>query len=557
MKRTKKALASLAIAGMALTMVPFNAFAEGTFPTRLAGWTAVQTATAIADQTGWTGTAILASSASYGMVDALTAGPLANFIKAPILLQGAENTLNVDTKAELIKLNITKVYVTSGTAVISQGVIDELKGMNITVESLGGFDRFATSANIAQKMVALGATVSKAAVVYGWLNPDALSIASIASAQTEPILLTDKDAIPASVKAFLTTNTSVVTTDVIGGTAVIDEVVKAQLPSATRVAGITAYDTNVAVLKAFDAVLKYDHVFIANGETAIDALTGAPLAAKYNAGIVLTNGTANEGMTYVMSKLSSTSVVTAFGGTAVVPDSVLAGVVYVAPAGGGGSSSGGGGGYTNPVVTPTEAFIDQVMDVYASLDPSEKGSLQTARDNLNDLLTTDAVWDSAEFTALNNSKVEAKGVTKEDLIKLNTDLSAVHYSADEATLKANLNTFKVENSDTFEKLFGNDFTMDQFYGFLTATQAEIPSAIVKGDLTASLKSQIIEATKVAMHSVVDPTENNEYHIFATKLSDLDWSIDKLVDAQSKLGSVIDPDNLAETAIARAAIASLF
>jgi len=76
MKKTKKALASLAIASMALTMIPFNAFATGTVPTRIAGTTAAQTAIAIADQTGWTGAAILASSASYGMVDALTSGPL-------------------------------------------------------------------------------------------------------------------------------------------------------------------------------------------------------------------------------------------------------------------------------------------------------------------------------------------------------------------------------------------------------------------------------------------------------------------------------------------------
>lgn len=59
MKKTKKALASLAIAGMVLTMIPFNTLAEGTVPTRLGGNTAEQTAALIADQTGWTGTAIL------------------------------------------------------------------------------------------------------------------------------------------------------------------------------------------------------------------------------------------------------------------------------------------------------------------------------------------------------------------------------------------------------------------------------------------------------------------------------------------------------------------
>src|SRR5665647_3792087 len=119
MRKTKKALASLAIAGMALTMVPFNAFAIGTVPTRLAGTTAEQTAVKIADQTGWTGTAILASSASYGMVDALTSGPLATFLKAPILLQEPGAVLNSDTKAELIKLALSLIHISEPTAVIN------------------------------------------------------------------------------------------------------------------------------------------------------------------------------------------------------------------------------------------------------------------------------------------------------------------------------------------------------------------------------------------------------------------------------------------------------
>ena len=63
MKKTKKALAAFAIAGM-LSMIPFNALADNSIPTRLAGNEAAQTAVQIADQTGWTGTAILASSTS-------------------------------------------------------------------------------------------------------------------------------------------------------------------------------------------------------------------------------------------------------------------------------------------------------------------------------------------------------------------------------------------------------------------------------------------------------------------------------------------------------------
>lgn len=342
MKRIKKAIASLAIAGMSLTLIPFNVLAENTTPTRIGGETAAQTAVQIAEQTGWSGTAILASSTSYGMVDALTAGPLATLLKAPILLTDAGDALNPDTKAELAKLKVNTVYVTSGTGVIRQAVLDELTGMGITVVPLGGVDRFATSVNIAKKMVEMGASVSKAAVAYGWKNQDALSIASIASAQSEPILLTEKDSLPVSVQQFLSDNTSVKSTDVIGGTGVVSDAVQAQLPNPTRYYGTTAYDTNLAVLKAFASVLKYDHVFLANGETAIDALAGAPLAAQFNAGIVLTNGEANDATQYVTSKLSAASIVTALGGTAVVPDTVRNGIVYTAPSGGGGSTGGGG-----------------------------------------------------------------------------------------------------------------------------------------------------------------------------------------------------------------------
>lgn len=294
--------------------------------TRLSGNTSSQTAVQIAEQTGWKGTAILASSEAYGLVDALTAGPLATYLKAPILLTESGNQLNPDTKGELAKLEVKTVYVTSGTGVISQAILNELTSLGIKVVTLGGADRFATSANIANKMVELGAPVTKVAVAYGWKNQDALSIAPIASAQTEPILLTEKDAIPASVKTFLTTNTSIKTTDVIGGTGVISDTVQALLPSATRHSGTTAYDTNTQVIQHFDSTLKYDRVYLANGETAIDALAGVPLAAQAKAAIVLTNQVTPNVATFVKGRLTSRSVVTALGGTTVVPASVVAGV---------------------------------------------------------------------------------------------------------------------------------------------------------------------------------------------------------------------------------------
>lgn len=319
MKKTKKALASLAIAGMTLSMVPFNVFAASTIPTRIAGTTAAQTAAAIADYTGYTGTAILASSESYGMVDALTAGPLAASLKAPILLTGAGSSLDAATKAELTKLAVKKVYVTSGTVVIKQSVIDEVKAMGIEVVALGGYDRAETSVNIAKQMTG----VTKVAVANG--IPDALSIASVAAAANEPILLTDKDALPSSVASYLS-SAGVTSADVIGGTGVISDAVKAALPSATRHAGMTAYDTNNQVIQDFASSLKFDNIYVANGVTGIDALAGAPLAAQTQSAIVLTDGKTVPAVAAFTHGKNASAVVTALGGEYVVPETVRAGV---------------------------------------------------------------------------------------------------------------------------------------------------------------------------------------------------------------------------------------
>ena len=299
---------------------------------RLGGLDQYETAAKIADQ-GWTSTsdnAILAPGLSANMVDALAAGPLAAKFNAPILLtEGGK--LNPFAKAELIRLKVKTVYVVSGTAVIKQSVLDDLKTLPnaVNVVALGGTTQYDTAVNIAKNMGAF----TKIAVATGDQNitpADALSVASIAGAQGMPIILTEKGALPVNVKTFLDSVKATITeSDIIGGTGVVADTVKTQLPGAVnRYCGNTAYDTNVAVLKAFDGVLKYDHVFVANGETAIDALAGAPLAAMYNAGIVLTNKTTNEGTSYVRSKASSSSIVTALGGISVVPDSVLNGTVY-------------------------------------------------------------------------------------------------------------------------------------------------------------------------------------------------------------------------------------
>lgn len=320
MKKARKIIASFAMTGMVLTTAPFSALAAE-IPLRLAGATAADTAVEISKQTGWSGAAILTSSETYAMADALAAGPLAYYLKAPILLTENSSTLNAATKAELSRLNVNTVYVTSGKAVISQMLLNEITAMDITVVPLGGYDRAETSVKIAEKM----SDVTKVAVANS--VPDALSIASIAAAANQPILLVDKDEVSSSVTDYLAANSGITSSDVIGGTGVISDATANQFPNPTRHFGYTAYDTNNQVIRDFAAVLNFDIVYAANGATAIDALSGAPLAALTNSPIVLTDGKqVPAAAAFVAGKLGADGQVTALGGAAVITENTRQGI---------------------------------------------------------------------------------------------------------------------------------------------------------------------------------------------------------------------------------------
>ena len=326
MKKTNNVLAALAIASMAFTMIPFNAFAANTISTRLAGTTALQTSQAVA-QDGWTTSlnAVIAPSTDYNMVDTLAAAPLAAALNAPILLTGGDQ-LSAEAKAEITRLGVETVYTTSGLAVIKASVIAELQGMGVSVVNLGGFDQYETSVNIAKELTMVAPTTSifiangEAARVA----QDALSVAAIAGAQKQPLLLTQKGQIPKVVADYIDSIKGKVTTSYItGGTGVVSDAVKAALPGTVyRNAGNDAYDTNLEVLKNF-TTLDYTRLFVANGETMIDALAGAPLAAQTAAPVVLVNRSVKKATTdFFQTKVTGITVVTALGGTEVVPENL-------------------------------------------------------------------------------------------------------------------------------------------------------------------------------------------------------------------------------------------
>ncbi|MCO1603356.1 cell wall-binding repeat-containing protein [Desulfosporosinus nitroreducens] len=294
---------------------------------RFGGIDQYETAAKIAEA-GWKETCdavILAAGTQPNLIDAMSAGPLAAVLKAPIVLTDNGNSLNPFAKQEIARLKPNKAYITSGQAVIKPTVLAELISMGVTPVELGGYDQYETAVNIAKEMQVLGKTFTKLAVVAGWVSPaDALSISSIAASEQIPVLATTKSELPPIVKEYLLTlEGSINDSYVIGGTAVVSDAVKESLPgNQQRFFGNSKYDTNLDVLKKFTDNLNYKAVYVANGETLVDALAGVPLAAQDASPIILTDKSMDPTLlNYAKTNLSP--VVIALGGEVVVNQETL------------------------------------------------------------------------------------------------------------------------------------------------------------------------------------------------------------------------------------------
>lgn len=317
-------------------------------------------------QDGWkdgSGTVVIAQG--YGYADALCAGPLAKKYNAPIILS-KQDALSDDTISEIKRLKSNKVFVIGGTGALSENVVNQLKNIGVNnTERLGGADRYETSVKIAQSL----GSVQSAVVVSGNGYADSLSISPVAAKEGMPILLSEKDNLPSVVEKYVK-SISLTKTYVVGGIGVIGESIKNSLPNAQRLGGSNRFETNLAVLENFKSDFKFDNVYIAQGDGVVgdefaDALSGSALAAQKSAPIVLIyKNMTSELEKFIVSNASSSTVITALGGAAVVPDNVISNVISdynnsnpstnpttpVTPthSSSGGSSGGSGGGNITP-----------------------------------------------------------------------------------------------------------------------------------------------------------------------------------------------------------------
>ncbi|WP_078378869.1 cell wall-binding repeat-containing protein [Sutcliffiella halmapala] len=293
-------------------LISFNFSKVSAASDRIAGSHRYATAVEIS-KNGWSKADTVVLAIGENFPDALAGGPLAYKLDAPILLS-RKDELGAVTRAEITRLGAKKAVILGSTAVITTKVDNELKGLGITVERIGGRDRFETAAQIAKKL----GTTDTAIVAYGHNFPDALAIAPYAARNGIPILLSRTDDIPSSTKDSLKGKKR---TYVIGGSSILSNKILSQMPNAKRISGSGRFSTAAAVIREFQ--MDANNAYAATGMNFADALTGSVLAAKKNGVILLVEPTNLPTPIKELLNVKKFSEVLAIGGTTTVSDNVL------------------------------------------------------------------------------------------------------------------------------------------------------------------------------------------------------------------------------------------
>ena len=269
--------------------------------------------------------------------DALAASSLAAEVGGPILLT-APDALDPRVAEELSRLGAAKVYLAGGESALSPAVQEALEEQRVTVVRVGGRDRYATAAAIADEVVELGGEVDRVTVALGDRQggdafPDALAAGNLANVGRVPVLLTRPGDLPddtAEAIGRLLGDSG--TAYVAGGTGAVSQDVEDDLAAAgvtvQRLAGSDRYATAVAIGQEAIALGAADaDVVLASGRTFPDALAAAPAARALGGVLLLVDPASLDASSATAGFLDERSeevdLAVIAGGTAAVGDDVL------------------------------------------------------------------------------------------------------------------------------------------------------------------------------------------------------------------------------------------
>ncbi len=138
-----------------------------------------------------------------------------------------------------------------------------------------------------------------------------------------PILLTDKDILNSSNKAFIE-NHNIPKTYVIGGSSVISDANMKNYKNPQRIAGLDRYETNIQVLNTFSGNINLSKIYLASGRNFPDGLVGAPIAALTSSPIILMEETGGY-YPKVLNRIKGikSDQVLILGGNTVISDNIV------------------------------------------------------------------------------------------------------------------------------------------------------------------------------------------------------------------------------------------
>lgn len=268
-------------------------------------------------KSGWTSADTIFIASGKDFPDALCVSPLAEKYKAPLFLTDGLN-LSEPALQEIKSLQAKNAVIIGGPALVSSNADEKLKSLGISTRRIYGQDRYETSLKIAQEL----GLDREVFIVTGENFPDALSIASVASKKQAPIMLVSKNnsASNNTSAAFINSKGNI-HAYIIGGTSVISSTTAEKFTDTERLYGSDRYETNINILRKFDADLDYSKLYITTGGNYPDALSGANLAASTNSPLVLSTRTPKDALKQLFNeKADKINSINMLGGDPIIRD---------------------------------------------------------------------------------------------------------------------------------------------------------------------------------------------------------------------------------------------
>lgn len=269
--------------------------------------------------------------------DALSAGPFAKLLNAPLLLT-RPSVVSDETMAELERLGVSKVYLIGGADVVNESVKAQLEAEGMVTSRIEGADRYATSVALATVMAdELGGawSVDHAFFARGDNFPDALAVGPVAAGALSPIILVKPTEIPAVVADAVDT-LNITSGVVVGGPDVVTGTVYDGLEAIMqgnggdqypmeRWYGADRYATAIDVIEHGVEIrwIDLDTVGVATGANFPDALGGGAALGRYGSPVMLAKNPLPTSVTaWLDANAMAIGRVDVFGGSDVVPDAV-------------------------------------------------------------------------------------------------------------------------------------------------------------------------------------------------------------------------------------------